>query len=245
MNTPPPADLDHVAGAAIGPRIDPTPAKRPGRVTLPGRYVTVCPIDPDRDAADLYAGTHGGDGERLWLYMSAGPFPDLASFHGYLETLARSDDPLSFAILDNRSGRAVGQASYLRIETGHRVIEVGNIIYSREFQRSSGATEAMFVMARHAFEDLGYRRYEWKCNALNEPSRKAALRLGFTFEGVFRHHMIVKLRSRDTAWYAMLRSDWPSRRAGFERWLRPDNFTSAGQQRNRLSFDAGRDQRGI
>jgi RimJ/RimL family protein N-acetyltransferase len=234
----PSIDIDHIAGQSIGSRVDATPAKRPSCVILPGRYVTVCPIDPDRDYKDLYDGTHGPDGERLWLYMSEGPFPDLASFRAYLVKCAASQDPLSFAIIDERSGRAAGHASYMRIATDHRVIEVGNIFYSRYLQRSTGATEAMFLMAKHAFEDLGYRRYEWKCNALNEPSRNAALRLGFTFEGVFRHHMIQKQRSRDTAWYAMLECEWPSRKAGFERWLRPDNFTDDGCQRSRLTFDA-------
>jgi RimJ/RimL family protein N-acetyltransferase len=231
-------DTDQIAGLSIGPRIDSTPAQRPRRVTLPGRYVTVCPLDSDRHDRDLYDGTHGSDGERLWLYMSEGPFPDLVSFQAYLAQRAASEDPLSFAIIDNRSGRAMGHASYMRIATDHRVIEVGNIFYSRYFQRTTGATEAMFLMAKHAFEDLGYRRYEWKCNALNEPSRKAALRLGFSFDGVFRHHMIQKQRSRDTAWYAILDCEWPSRRAGFERWLQPDNFNDDGHQRSRLTFDA-------
>lgn len=124
--------------------------------------------------------------------MAEGPFPDIGSFVAYLERCATSEDPLSFAIMDNRSGRPTGHASYMRITPEHRVIEVGNIFYSRDLQRSTGATEAMFLMAKHVFEDLGYRRYEWKCNALNEPSRQAALRLGFRFEGVFHHHMIQK-----------------------------------------------------
>jgi RimJ/RimL family protein N-acetyltransferase len=133
------------------------------------------------------------------------------------------------------TGIPVGQASYLRIEPRHRVIEVGNIIFTPALQRSSGATEAMYLMARHAFEDLGYRRYEWKCNALNQPSRRAALRLGFHFEGVFRQHMIIKGRNRDTAWFSMMDSEWPLRRANFERWLAPSNFDSDGGQLLSLS----------
>jgi RimJ/RimL family protein N-acetyltransferase len=230
-------NIDHVAGLPIGPMILPGGSKRPNRVTLQGRWATICPLDPDRHYKDLFEGTHGGDGDRIWLYMSEGPFSDPASFRSYLLKRAESEDPLSFTILENSSGRAMGHASYMRITPEHRVIEVGNIFYSRELQRSTAATEAMFLMAKHAFEDLGYRRYEWKCNALNEPSRKAALRLGFVFEGIFEKHMIQKMRSRDTAWYAMLDDVWPSRKRGFERWLEPNNFAIDGGQRSRLSFD--------
>ena len=135
-----------------------------------------------------------------------------------------------FAILENASGKAVGHASYMRIEPGHRVIEVGSILYTPALQRSTGATEAMYLMARHVFEDLGYRRYEWKCDARNAPSRSAAPRLGFTFEGIFRQHMIVKGENRDTAWYAMLDTEWPERKSEFERWLDLANFDPAGRQ---------------
>ena len=126
----------------------------------------------------------------------------------------------------------------MRIEPVHRVIEVGSILYTPALQRTTAATEAMYLMARHVFEDLGYRRYEWKCNALNQASRRAALRLGFTFEGIFRSHMIVKGRSRDTAWFSMLDSEWPARKAAFERWVSPANFDHAGRQREPLSMDA-------
>ena len=140
-----------------------------------------------------------------------------------------------FAILDNPSGKAVGYASYMRIEPVHRVIEVGSILYTPRLQQTTLATEAMYLMARHVFEDLGYRRYEWKCNALNAPSRRAALRFGFTFEGIFRQHMIVKGRNRDTAWFSMLDSEWPVRKANFERWLDPSNFGADGRQKVALS----------
>jgi RimJ/RimL family protein N-acetyltransferase len=148
---------------------------------------------------------------------------------------AKSEDPLFFTILDNASASAVGYAAYLRIEPAHRVIEVGHILYTPRLQRTVGATEAMYLMARHVFEELGYRRYEWKCNALNAPSRSAALRLGFTFEGVFRQHMIIKGRNRDTAWFSMLDSEWPARKAAFERWLDPSNFDAQGGQKRSLS----------
>ena len=148
---------------------------------------------------------------------------------------AKSVDPFFFAIIDHATGLPVGQASYLRIEPAHRAIEVGHIIFAPALQRSIGATEAMYLMARHVFDDLGYRRYEWKCNALNQPSRRAALRLGFTFEGIFRQHMIIKGRNRDTAWFSLLDSEWPLRRANFEQWLAPSNFDSSGRQKLSLA----------
>jgi RimJ/RimL family protein N-acetyltransferase len=225
---------DPQTGLPIGPEIDPSSAKRPSRTTLPGTHVTVVPLDPQAHAQVLYESAHGADKERLWLYMSEGPFPDRGSFERYLDQRAREDDPLFFAIVANASGRAVGHAAYMRIAPEHRVIEVGNILYTPELARTAGGTEAMYLMARHVFEDLGYRRYEWKCNALNAPSRRAALRLGFAFEGIFRQHMIHKSRSRDTAWFAMLDSEWPSRKAAFEQWLSPANFGADGRQRVRL-----------
>jgi RimJ/RimL family protein N-acetyltransferase len=227
--------IDAKSGLPIGPETASAPAKRPVRTRLDGRLVTVTAIDPVAHADALYEGTHGPEKEKLWLYLSDGPFPDRTTFRAYLEKRAKSDDPLSFAIVDNSTGTAVGHASYMRITPEHGVIEVGNIFYSPRLARSAAATETMYLMARHAFEDLGYRRYEWKCNALNEPSRRAALRLGFSFEGIFRRHMIQKGRSRDTAWYAMLDCEWPARKARFEKWLSPDNFDEAGRQRLRLS----------
>ncbi|HEX4232052.1 MAG TPA: GNAT family protein [Bryobacteraceae bacterium] len=220
--------------APIGDLVDPQPAERPHAIALQGRIVTLRPIQPDTDAEELYAGSHGPEAEQLWRYMSEGPFPERASFDANLSLKAVSPDRVFFTIVDNASGRAVGQTCYLRIDPANRVIEVGHIFYTPALQRTVGATEAMYLMARQAFEDLGYRRYEWKCNALNVPSRNAALRLGFTFEGVFRQHMIVKGRNRDTAWFAMLDSEWPERKAALQRWLDPSNFDSAGRQKKSL-----------
>src|SRR5579872_451332 len=183
--------------------MDTSPARRPQRVTLEGRYVTLAPLDPAAHGPDLWEGTEGTENDRLWLYLFDGPYRDRDVFMANIEKKAASLDPFFFAIIDRASQKAVGYASYLRIEPAHRVIEVGNILYTPALQRTAGATEAMFLMARHAFEDLGNRRYEWKCNSLNEPSRRAALRLGFSFEGLFRQHMVVKDRNRDTAWYSM------------------------------------------
>jgi RimJ/RimL family protein N-acetyltransferase len=210
------------------------PALPPQRQTLEGRFVSIEPLDPVDHANALYEGTHGDDRDELWRYLFDGPFLDRSSFDAHLQRQAASDDPLFFAIIDRASAQAVGQAAYLRVEPVHKVIEIGHIIFTAKLQRTIGATEAMFLMAQHVFE-LGYRRYEWKCNALNAPSMRAARRLGFTFEGIFRQHMIVKGRNRDTAWFSMLDSEWPERKADFERWLDPDNFDQHGRQKEPLA----------
>jgi RimJ/RimL family protein N-acetyltransferase len=201
-------------------------AERPARVILYGQRVTIVPLVPEH-AGDLWEGTRDPS---LWDYLFDGPYEYRADFEESIEKKSKGNDPLFFAILDRASGKALGYASYMRIEPAHRCIEVGSILYSTALQRTSAATEVMYLMAQHVFEDLGYRRYEWKCNALNEPSRRAALRLGFTFEGIFRQHMIVKKRNRDTAWFAMLDSEWPSRKAAFEQWLDAANFDADGKQ---------------
>ena len=219
----------------LGDPVDAAAAKRPQRMRLNGRFVNVVPLDPIAHAEALFNGTRGVENDRLWLYLFEGPFATRAAFDSHLKQKASSEDPLAFVILDNSSGDAVGYASYMRIEPAHRVIEVGSILFTPRLQRTIGATEAMYLMARHVFEDLGYRRYEWKCNALNAPSRRAALRLGFTFEGIFRQHMIIKGRNRDTAWFSMLDSEWPKRKAAFERWLHPSNFDASGRQKVSLA----------
>lgn len=223
----------------LGSAVDPSPAKRPQPVTLRGRFVTLVPLNPLAHAESLYEKSHGPGCEAAWRYLFDGPYPDRASFDARLVQMASSNDPLFFTILDRVTQTPLGYASYMRIEPAHRCIEVGSILYTPELQRTPGATEAMYLMARHVFEDLGYRRYEWKCNALNQPSRRAALRLGFTFEGVFRQHMIIKSHNRDTAWYAMLDSEWPSRRANFGRWLAPENFDAGGRQKQSLALMNG------
>jgi len=218
----------------IGQDVDPRPVRRPERVALEGRDIDVVPLDPAVHGDALFEGTAGPDNDALWTYLFDGPFRDRAAFDRALERKATSEDPLFFVIADRASRRATGLAALMRIEPTHRVIEVGSILYTRALQRKRGATEAMYLMARYVFEELQYRRYEWKCNALNAASRTAALRLGFTFEGVFRQHMIVKGRSRDTAWYSMLDAEWPARKAAFERWLSPDNFDTDGRQKTAL-----------
>jgi len=218
----------------VGPPVAGGAARRPERIRMEGMYAVVEPLDPAKHGDALWESTGGMQHQSLWKYMHSGPFAERAEFDHYLREKSGSDDPMYFAILDRATGCARGHASFMRIDTGQRVIEVGAIVYSAELQKTRAATEAMYLMAGYAFEELGYRRYEWKCNVLNEASQGAARRLGFTFEGVFRQHMIVKGRSRDTAWYAMLDSEWPARRARFERWLAEENFDADGRQKVRL-----------
>jgi RimJ/RimL family protein N-acetyltransferase len=219
----------------IGPLVDSHPAQRPERVTLAGRWITLTPLDADKHAEALFDGANGGDKDRVWTYLFDGPYADPAVFRANIAAKAQSTDPLFFAVLDNASGAAIGYQTFLRIDPANRVIEVGNILYTPAMQRTAGATEAQYLFAQYVFDQLGYRRYEWKCNNLNAPSKRAAERFGFTFEGIFRQHMIVKGRNRDTAWFAMLDREWPERKAAYERWLAPGNFDAAGRQRVRLS----------
>ena len=214
----------------IGPEVASHPARLPDRTPIEGHDVILVPIDVAAHGPGLYALSHGPERDAQWVYLWDGPYPSEAAFLENLAQKATSADPFFYSIVERASGRAVGVASFLRIAPKDRVIEVGSILFTPALQRTRGATEAMFLMARHAFDTLGYRRYEWKCNALNAPSRRAASRLGFTFEGIFRQHMIVKGRSRDTAWFAMIDRDWPAIRAAFEAWLDPTNFDADGRQ---------------
>ena len=197
---------------------------------LPGRFGRVEKLEP-RHAADLWGVTKGADA--LWSYMGYGPFAEQTAFLAWVPERAALADPYAYAVID-ADGRAVGIATLMEIRPAMRVIEVGHIVYSPVLQRTPLATEAQYLLARYVFETLGYRRYEWKCNALNAPSRRAAERFGFTFEGVFRQHLIIKGRNRDTAWFSMLDSEWPARKAAFERWLAPANFDAAGRQKTSL-----------
>jgi RimJ/RimL family protein N-acetyltransferase len=218
----------------VGPAVDARPARRPEAVTLTGRFGVVARLDAARHGASLWEALQGGDAhdadDRVWTYLAYGPFPDRAAFAAWLAGREALDDPFSCAVVDP-AGRALGIVTLMSIRPDMRVIEVGNIVLSPALQRTPLATEAQYLLARHAFETLGYRRYEWKCDALNAPSRGAALRFGFRFEGIFRNHMIVKGRSRDTAWFAITDTDWPARKAAFERWLAPDNFAADGSQK--------------
>jgi RimJ/RimL family protein N-acetyltransferase len=221
-----------VTGQPVGPPVDETPARQPGPVTLAGHYGRVEKLDM-RHADDLWQAYAGHDA--MWTYLSTyGPFADAAKFSEWLATRVALDDPYSYAIVD-ASGRALGIATLMEIRPAARVIEVGHIVYSPSLQRTPLGTEAQYLLARYAFETLGYRRYEWKCNALNAASCRAALRYGFVYEGTFRQHLIAKGRNRDNAWFSMLDREWPARKAAFERWLAPENFNAQGKQKLSLS----------
>ena len=208
----------------------PVPTVAP--VTLRGRTVTLEPLDAERHAAGLWQAVQGHDD--LWTWLFDGPFATEAALRQSIEEKQAGKSAVFLAIIPNETAKAAGYASFMRIEPAHGVVEVGNILLSPILQRTTAATEAMYLMARHIFDDLAYRRYEWKCNAQNQPSRRAAQRLGFTYEGIFRQHMVIKDRNRDTAWFSMLNTEWPARKRAFESWLDPANFDGAGRQRQPL-----------
>lgn len=211
-----------------------TPRARPARVAMEGRYVLLEPLDPQRHGDGLYAASTTADADDRFRWLYETPPESREAFQQWLERTAVSEDPLHFAVIDKASGRVAGRQSLMRIEPGHGVIEIGNILWNEPVARRPAATEALYLFARHAFDTLGYRRFEWKCNDRNEPSKRAALRFGFTFEGVFRQHMVVKGLNRDTAWFAIVDKDWPAIRAAFEAWLAPENFDAEGKQKRRL-----------
>lgn len=206
----------------------------PGHEIINGCFCRLEPIDPVRHVQSLFEANAMDVDGKSWTYLPYGPFDDLDSYRIWVEQNCLEGDPLFFAIISLDSGKAVGVASYLRINPSSGSIEVGHINYSPLLRRTLAATEAMYLMMARAFE-LGYRRYEWKCNALNAPSRAAAQRLGFSFEGVFRQAAVVKGRNRDTAWYAVIDQEWPILRAAFLQWLSPSNFDEHGKQQLRLS----------
>ena len=210
---------------------------RPERVVLQGRYCRLEPLDAARHGADLLASATQPGADDRFRYLFEDAPADAAAFAPWLEKAAASVDPLFLAVVDQATGRAEGRQALMRIDPVHGVIEVGNILWGPAIARSRVATEAIYLTAAYVFDTLGYRRFEWKCNDLNEPSKRAAVRFGFGFEGVFRQHMVAKGRNRDTAWFAMTDGDWARRvRAGYERWLAPENFDATGQQRSRLAF---------
>ena len=213
--------------------LDWKPARRPERVSIDGRLVRLEPLDADRHGDDLFEASAGADD--TWYYLPYGPFAGKDEFVAWLRQRAPLEDPLAFTIIDRSSGKALGIATLMSIEPEHGSIEIGHIWLSPALQRTRQATEAIYLLSRYAFDELGNRRYEWKCDAANAPSRRAAERFGFTFEGIFRQHRVVKGRNRDTAWYSITDAEWPSRRAAFEAWLSPENFDESGRQRRSLA----------
>jgi len=209
------------------------PARRPERAPLQGESVRLEPVEPGRHAGELFATSEHAP--EIWDYLAYGPFPDQQVFIDWLKERAASDDPLFYAVIDRATGTARGMASLMRIKPDNGVIEVGHIWFAPTLQRTRQATEAIYLMARYAFDDLGYRRFEWKCDALNQPSRRAAGRFGFVFEGIFRQHMVIKGRNRDTAWFSIIDGEWPVVRAAFEAWLSAENFDREGRQRRSLA----------
>ncbi|NJO38522.1 MAG: GNAT family N-acetyltransferase [Rhizobiales bacterium] len=216
------------------PLADWQPLSAPPRTPMEGRFCRIEPIDVERHGSDLFRALHLKGSESNWTYLPYGPFADEAAFRDWMAASCLGADPLFHAIVDRASGKAVGVASYLRIEPRTGVIETGHIHYSPLLQRRPAATEAMVLMMRRVFSELGYRRYEWKCDALNAPSRQAALRLGFRFEGIFRQATIYKGRNRDTAWYSILDREWPALSTAFQQWLDPQNFDQRGVQKASL-----------
>ena len=227
----------------LGDPVDWSPVPSPSGEPLRGAHVLLRPLDPDADAEPLYAVSHLPAGDpRIWTYLPDGPYESPAHLRQTLAWAAGAEGYLYYAIEPLAIGRPLGQASYLRIEPDFGTIEIGHIWFAPELQRTTPATEAIYLLARHAFDDCGYRRLEWKCDALNAASCHAAERFGFRFEGVFRNHQVVKGRNRDTAWFAITDEDWPAVRAAFESWLAPENFNADDLQKRSLAeFMRGRD----
>lgn len=209
---------------------------RPERIVLEGSYARLEPLDPARHGADLLASAQQPGADDRFRYLFEETPADMADLTPWLEQAAKSSDPLFFAVVDRATGRAEGRQSLMRVDPVHGVIEVGHILWGPAIARTRVVTETLFLFARCVFDTLGYRRFEWKCNDLNGPSKHAARRFGFTFEGVFRQHMVAKGQNRDTAWFAMTDADWPRLRAGYEAWLQSENFDGDGQQRSKLVF---------
>jgi len=209
---------------------------RPDATVLDGRYVRLERLDPARHGEDLWQSGRAAGAEDRFRYLFEPVPEDRAVFDAWLDKAAASPDPMFFAVIDKASGKAGGRQALMRIDPAHGVIEIGSILWGPGIARTRLATEALYLFARHAFEDLGYRRFEWKCNNDNAPSKRAALRFGFTFEGVFRQHMVAKGQNRDTAWYSIIDSEWPRLKAGYEAWLDPANFSADGAQKRPLGF---------
>jgi len=212
-----------------------TARSRPPREPIAGHYCRLELLDAARHGAELHAAFSQTPDGSDWTYTYAGPFADETSYLAYARAAQATEDPQHFAIIDLASGRALGTLAAMRIDPANGVIEVGSVVYSHRLKRTPAATEAQYLLMRRAFDQLGYRRYEWKCDSLNAPSRAAALRLGFQFEGIFRQAVVYKGRNRDTAWFSIIDSEWPAVRSGLEQWLAPDNFDAQGRQRRRLA----------
>ena len=211
-----------------------TPRPRPSAEKLEGRWCRLEKLDPARHGDSLFEASLAAGADQRFRYLFEPPPNDRAEFDAWIFRAAGGEDPRFYAVIDPATGRAEGRQALMRITPEHGVIEIGSILWGPRIARTRIATEALFLFAHHSFEALSYRRFEWKCDALNEPSRRAALRFGFTFEGIFRKHMVVKGKNRDTAWFAITDEEWPRIKAGMERWLEPENFDADGLQKTSL-----------
>jgi RimJ/RimL family protein N-acetyltransferase len=211
-----------------------TPRPRPSAPNLEGRWCRLERLDPARHGDSLYEASGASGADKRFRYLFEPPPATRADFDSWMARAAAGEDPIFYAVVDLSTGRAEGRQALMRITPDHGVIEIGSILWGPAIAGSRIATEALYLFAKHSFDDLGYRRFEWKCDALNMPSRRAALRFGFMFEGIFRQHMVVKGKNRDTAWFAITDAEWPRIRAGMERWLDPANFDAGGGQRQKL-----------
>lgn len=224
-------ELDQPVGFPVA---DWQPSVFPPHTRMEGCYCDLAPLDAQTHAQDLYDAFGKGQDRRNWTYLPYGPFDNFDLFNAWLKNVSTGKDPQFYAIQDKQSGVALGMASYCRMQPSMGVIEVGHIHYSPLLQKTPMATEAMYLMMKQVFDDLGYRRYEWKCDALNAPSRKAALRLGFSFEGIFRQALIYKGRNRDSAWFSVIDKEWPALKSAFQQWLCRENFNTQGRQKQDL-----------
>lgn len=211
-----------------------TPRPKPERKVLEGRYVRLEPLDPKKHGDELFAASSVVDADQRFTWLFEFPPATREEFEPWLEKVAKSEDPLFFAVVDKASGKVAGRQTLMRIDPTHGVIEIGSIYWGPLISRKPAATEAQFLFMQYIFDELGYRRYEWKCHNENEPSKRAAERFGFSFEGIFRQHMVAKGKNRDTAWFSILDSEWPALRQAYQAWLAPENFDSDGQQKKKL-----------
>lgn len=212
-----------------------TPRPKPPRTPVEGRFCRLEALDAGKHAADLFAANQLDKDKRNWTYLAYGPFDTLDAYRAWVESVQKGDDPLFHAIIDRATGKAVGVATLMRVDPANGVIETGHLNYSPLLQKKPAATEAMFLLMRRVFDELGYRRYEWKCDSLNAPSRAAAERLGFIYEGLFRQASVYKGRNRDTAWFSMIDGEWPALKRAYEAWLDAANFDAGGTQKQSLS----------
>jgi len=241
-----PREVDPESGLPIGPTLaHPGPARRPQRTVLAGRYCRLEPLDPERHCADLYAACTRPDAAARFRYMPDAAPGSMEEMVAWTAGASSSEDPLFFAVVDQRTARVEGRQALMRITPAHQCIEIGNIYWGHAIAGSPVATEANFLFAKYVFEDLGYRRYEWKCDALNAPSRRSALRFGFRYEGHFRRAVIIRGRSRDTAWFSIIDEEWPALKRAYGEWLSPQNFDAAGNQKRRLADLIAREREAV